>query len=153
MKIKQGLSYFFLMIAILKLLHVFFVFLWMGSLLLLTRFLGYLPKETPSVQLRLAKICRRVYVLVDFPSMLLALTCGILLLFLKEINFKAGWFHMKMTFTLLLIACDLVCGWQLAKRGHKPSTATALPYQIFHGITALCFLAVLVSIYILKIRV
>ncbi|MFZ0564646.1 MAG: CopD family protein [Chlamydiales bacterium] len=130
------------MLAFLKLLHVVFIFSWMGSLLMLTRFLGYQTKEAPEI----GAISKRIYFRIDLPSMILAVTTGLILLFVNGVNFKAGWIHMKLTFAFFLIVCDLVCGWEIAKSSRKSRWV----YQVLHGMTALFLFMVLFSIYILK---
>lgn len=138
--------------AILKLLHVLFVFVWVGSLLALTRLLTYQAKEAPDVQLKLGKILRRMYCLIDFPSMVLAVGFGLTLLFLKDMNWKAPWLHMKLTFAFLLIVTDLVCGFSIYKHSKTAIAGRGIKYQILHGVAGLFFIGVLVAIYILKAR-
>ncbi len=136
--------------AILKLLHVLFVFIWIGSLLTLTRLLAYQAKETTDTQLKIGKILKRMYFVNDLPSMILAVGFGLALLFLKDINFKAAWLHMKLTFAFLLIICDIICGCLITKHSRKPIKGRGIGYQIFHGITGLIFIGILITIYILK---
>lgn len=128
--------------AFLKLLHVIFVFSWIGSLLTLTRLLGYQAKEAPDIGL----ISKRMYFRVDLPSMILAVGSGLVLLFLNGVDWKLGWIHMKLTFAFLLIICDLICGWQILSLNRRPKWV----YQMLHAMTALFLIMVLISIYILK---
>lgn len=132
--------------ATLKLLHVLFIFIWIGTLLTLSRLMGYLAKEPPLVQQRVAALTRRMYLLIDLPSMLIAVILGLCLLFLKDMNWKAPWLHMKLTFAFLLIVCDLITGWKIVGRVvDKP-----MGYKILHGLIGLLFIGVLIAIYILK---
>ncbi len=132
--------------ATLKLLHVLFIFVWIGTLLTLSRLMGYLAKEPPLVQQRVAALTRRMYLLIDLPSMLIAVSLGLCLLFLKDTNWKAPWLHMKLTFAFLLIVCDLATGWKIAGRVvDKP-----VGYKILHGLIGLLFIGVLIAIYIMK---
>lgn len=134
---------------ILKFLHVLFIFIWMGGLLMLTRMLGYLSKESDATFQAMNRINKRIYFFIDLPSMILAVTFGLLLLFLKDMNWKAPWLHMKLMFAFLLIVCDITCGCLIAK-GKRRSRVF---YQILHGLTGLFLIGVLVAIYILKQRV
>ena len=136
--------------AVLKLLHVLFIFVWIGSLLTLTRLLAKLAKESDLVQERVIKILRRFYLLVDLPSMALAVVFGLCLLFLKDTNWKAPWLHMKLTFAFLLIVCDLICGRQIAKHSRTMIPGRGVSYQILHGVAGLLFIGVLVAIYVFK---
>ena len=132
--------------ATLKLLHVLFVFVWIGSLLTLSRLMGYLAKESVVVQHRVAYLARRMYLLIDLPAMLIAIALGLSLLFLKETNWKAPWLHMKLTLAFLLIVCDLATGWRIV----RGVVDKAMGYKILHGLAGLFFIGVLVAIYILK---
>lgn len=136
--------------SLLKLLHVLFIFVWIGGLLTLTRLMGYHSKQTPEVQLALGKIYRRMYLFVDLPSMCLAVILGILLFILKKVDFHAGWCHMKLTFAFLLIISDLIAGRQAIKLSKQTIGGKGVGYKILHGLTALFLIATLFSIYILK---
>ena len=128
--------------AILKLLHVFFVFIWIGTLLTQTRFLGYLVKEIPSIQERIMKIVKKVYFLVDLPAMLLTIATGIVLLLFKEdINWKAPWLHIKLTLVFLLIICDLITGKVITKHARTLLQGKQAGYLILHTLIALILVA------------
>jgi putative membrane protein len=134
----------------LKLLHILFVFVWMGSFLTLTRLMGYQSKEEEFTQLRFARIYKRMYLFVDLPSMILAIGLGVALLVLKGVDFKAAWFHMKMTFVVFLLICDFLMGRSIFHLTKKPIKGSGVKYKILHGVTALCLIAILFSIYVLK---
>ena len=139
--------------ASLKLFHLFFLFVWMGSLLALTRFLGYLPKEEPSVQNRILRILRRTYLMIDLPSMSLSLILGVLLFIAKGVDFSQGWLHMKLTFVAFLIVCDIVTGRSILRLSRENKSCRGVRYKILHGVTALSLIALLVSVYIVKNKV
>ncbi|MCH9626646.1 MAG: hypothetical protein S4CHLAM2_02720 [Chlamydiales bacterium] len=132
--------------AILKLFHVLFVFIWIGSLLMLTRMLGYQAKESDTLFQAMNRINKRIYFFIDLPSMVLAVAFGLCLLFLKDTNWKAPWLHLKLTFAFFLIICDSICGCWIAQGKRR----SRLVYQVFHGLTGIFLIAVLVAIYILK---
>jgi len=113
---------------------------------MLTRMLGYQSKESDETFQAMNRINKRIYFFIDLPSMLLAVTFGLILLFLKDIDWKAPWLHLKLTFAFFLIICDVICGTLIAK-GKRRSRVV---YQIFHGITGIFFIVVLIAIYILK---
>lgn len=136
-------------IIFIKLLHVLFIFIWIGSLLTLTRLLGYLAKEEPSVQIRLAKICKKMYFFVDLPSMILSVAFGIIYLYYATFGQSLGWFHMKLTFAVGLIVCDIICGKMIFNLGKK-NPKSALKYKILHGVTALLLIGTLASIYLVR---
>lgn len=136
--------------TILKLFHVLFLFIWIGSLLSLTRFQGYLSNEEVSVQTRLAKLCRRMYLIIDMPSMIISIVLGIILFIYTPLKSPLGWFHMKLTFTVGLIICDIICGRMIHKIYKFGFTNARIKYKILHSITALMLIGVLTSIYIVR---
>lgn len=138
--------------AILKFFHVLFVFIWVGTLLSLTRFLKYQSKENAETQKNIGKILKRMYFTVDLPAMIFAVGSGLALLFLKETNWKAPWLHMKLTLVFFLIITDIICGWSIAVHRQKPIQKMGTAYQILHGITGMLLIGILIAIYILKNR-
>lgn len=136
--------------TIIKVLHVLFIFVWIGNLLCLTRFLGYLCKEDPATQIRLAKICKRMYLFADLPSMILAIVLGLVLLYYVQFGQSLGWFHMKMTFALLLIICDIVCGKMIFTINKQGFATSCVKYKILHSLTALMLIGTLISIYVVR---
>lgn len=135
---------------ILKLVHFLSLFSWVGSLLSLTRLLGYLAKEEKSVQQRFIRIFRRMYFFIDLPSMILALASGISLLFLKDVNMKAAWFHMKMTFAVLLVIADIYTGVSIARLKNRFVEGSGIKFKVLHGLAALLLILILISVTILK---
>lgn len=136
--------------TVLKMLHVLFLFVWIGSLLSLTRFLGYLPQEESLVQTRLAKLCKRIYLFVELPSLILAVVLGLILLIPLKFGPSAGWFHMKMTFAVALVICDIICGRFVFKADAGLIPQKAIKYKILHGVTALMLIGALSSIYLVR---
>lgn len=136
--------------TLLKILHVLFVFMWIGSLLTLTRFLGYLSKENVEVQKSLLNIFRRFYFFIDLPSMVLTIVLGIILFIVKKVGFTQGWVHMKLTFTFLLVICDIITGRAICRLQNKPLVGKGTQYKILHALTALFLIGIIVSIYLFK---
>src|SRR6185503_12923150 len=95
--------------AYIKLFHLLFLFLWMGTLLMTTR-MAALPAQHSSLQ-----SWRRLYFLVDLPSMCLAIFTAVALMLSKHISMAQPWLHMKLTCAFLLVACDLSVGALLLK--------------------------------------
>lgn len=129
----------------LKVLHLLFLFLWMGSLLILTRLAASAFSEEEFVQKRFLALCRRFYLRVELPAMLFALVTGIAFFFYKGVSFKQGWLHMKLTFAFILVVTDILFG-----RALIAEKKSALKFKIFHIIAAFSLLAILISVYILK---
>ena len=133
-----------------KFFHILFVWLWTGTLIGLTRFLGYHAKQPPVTKRALLRIYRRIYFFIDLPCMCLGLTFGIILFIMKGASFKGGWFHMKLTFVAVLIACDLLTLRSLYSLALRPLQGKGIRYKILHGLSALSLVAILFSIYVIK---
>lgn len=132
--------------AFLKLFHVLCVFIWIGCLLALTRLMIYQVKESVEVQVRLSSIYKRMYFFIDLPAMVLAIVSGIALFFIKKVDWSGGWLHMKLTFVVFLIACDVVMAFQI----QRPIVGKGVGYKVLHGLVLLFLILTLASIYILK---
>lgn len=135
---------------LLKIVHLFFVFVWIGSLLILSRLLTYFHRETPEVQTRLALIFRKMYLFVDLPSLILTVVSGLILFTLTTFGPSLGWFHMKITFVLLLIVADIFLGKEIIKLQTKPITGKEVRYKILHYIIVLFLIGTLCSIYAVR---
>lgn len=84
--------------AIVKMIHLLFLFGWMAALL-----------ATIVTQ------NRKIYFGIDLPCMVLALTTGLILLQFATFGSSKGWFHMKITFATLLVITDLLIGFYKVK--------------------------------------
>jgi putative membrane protein len=133
-----------------KFFHVFFVILWMGSLFVITHLLTYLSKEEALFQRKLSKIYHRLHAWVDLPAMCVVLGLGLFLAFTKGVDFKAGWFHMKMTFMLVLVTCDLTTFFSLRKLNLNEMPYQGKRFKVIYWITIFALLGVMASLYIVK---
>lgn len=138
--------------AIIKLLHVTCVFIWVGNLLMLSRFMGYQVKEEPAVQMRLAAIYQRIYYFVGLPTMCLSMLFGFILLSGVDLSYRPGWLHMKITFILLMFLLDMWCGRLVSQLNEKPDTGRGAKYKAFHGIAGLALIGILCSVYVVRDR-
>lgn len=136
---------------ILKLIHVLFLFIWIGSLLTLSRFIGYIPKEEEAVQRRLIAISKRMYHFIELPSMIIAIISGLYLIKFASFGPKLGWFHSKLTFAILLIASDLLLGKMIRNLTKTLALdGKTLKYKLLHAFSALMLIGVLSSIYLMR---
>lgn len=133
-----------------KLFHVLFVFIWVGNLLALTRLMGYQVKLDPNAQMSMAPIYKRMYYFIGLPSMILAVSLGVVLLARIDPDKIPAWVVLMTLFSAPLIACDLITGFYITELNQKPETGRGIKYKILHGMTGLCLIAILASIYLLK---
>lgn len=126
-----------------KVIHITSLILWLGTLfvlLFLLAFAGTWWPERVVLQGTVKKMMNRV----DLPLMIIAITTGaVLLSFQQSAPFKEGWFHMKMTALLGLVAIDSVL--RMYKTSVPQTTA-----RILLGLFVFCLLCALTSIYVIK---
>jgi uncharacterized membrane protein len=124
-----------------KFFHVFFLFLWLGSLVML---FNWLKIKANGLE------CRKHYFSFQLPCMLIAIFLGIFLLINSPEKLKQGWFHMKLTGALALIVCDIWSGRQsviYARTGHYKSQKLGAVVRV---LTFVFLLLTLAAIYVIK---
>ena len=119
--------------------HILSLFLWIGSLVSMTRVLSSADGEPDLVRARLATTARKLYRVVASPWMGIAVLTGALLIVLYPQNwqaqdmaisgthwlFKQGFFHAKLTGVLVLLALHFTLGARIrrAERDGRPRPA------------------------------
>jgi len=136
--------------AFVKLLHVLFVFIWVGNLLALTRLLGYHNKLDDAAQLQMGKIYRRMHLFVGLPCLALAFLFGSVLILQIDQEKGLSWFILKLIFASGLILCEFICGHFISLLTDKTDHSRGVKYKVLHGVCGLLLIGVLTSIYILK---
>jgi putative membrane protein len=133
--------------AFLKVFHIFFLFLWLGSLFFLSRLLARIDRVEKRVHEEMIPLLQKIYWTTELPSMCIVIVLGLALFMIKGVSLmKGGWFHMKLTFALLLIVTDILMGRALFKPGRKKSSY----FYTLHILALFFFFLILVSIYIIK---
>ena len=94
-------------IQVVKLIHVASLLIWLGSLCVLIQLIRRGSRWASLSEDSLQELYRKIYLSIDLPFFISAIGTGIFLFLCKDVNAKAGWFHMKMTGMLLLVLCDL----------------------------------------------
>jgi putative membrane protein len=138
--------------AFVKFFHVLAGFMWVGTLLMLTRLMGYHVKENPQTQERLAALYKRMYYFVGMPTMAVALVLGLVLLTQVDWTYRPGWFHMKLLFIVCMVLLDAQCGRFVSRLNEGPDSSRGVQYKIFHGLTGLTLIAILLSLYVVRDR-
>ena len=133
-----------------KALHLLAVFMWIGTLLSLTRLMGYHVKEDVETQKRLVRIYRRMYLLVQLPSMIVVIVLGLVLIAKLNLDYKPGWFHMKLTFVTGLVLCDIACYRCIVGLQAATDHGRGVKYKILHGVTGLVLMGIIVSIAVVR---
>jgi len=125
------------LLNVVKALHVLSAILWLGTLFILQ----LLPHKR-LLHTGFHHVIKKIYRYVDLPSLLVLLATGGIMLYYNNIDFKAAWFHTKMTGAFLLIVSDI---WTFARiRKEKPFSMYPL---ILYVVSILCVLS---AIYLMR---
>ena len=123
-------------------LHIIGIVMWVGGLLVLTRFFKLFTAAIPKDE-SLAKLLGRIYYGYVVPGFLLALITGIVQLSYRGAQFylAQGWFHAKLGLVLLLIVVTAVSFYDL-KKVRSGKTLSRARVAALHGIVGLVLLVV-----------
>lgn len=133
--------------------HVVGFVIWVGSLLDLTRILGYHVKEEIAVQERLSRIEFRMFWFVSTIGMALTIIFG-LLCFMSGggiaayLQSPAKWFHVKLTLVFVMIVIHFVFGRYLMELRASPRIMKPVRFKILHGLTGLVFIGILIMVLV-----
>lgn len=132
-----------------KIIHLLAVFSWMAALFYLPRLFVYHVANKDKEQFVSVVITqeRRLYFAIAVPAMALVLLSGIGLIVLNSSVLKDGWFHMKLSFVILLLIYHHICGFYV-KRFSKGIEVkkTSKYFKIFNEIPTVLLLGIVVPL-------
>ena len=131
-----------------KVFHFIFVFIWVGSLMNLTRMM--IKHHSYDLQTRevLAGLYSRSYYYMQLPCMLMGVTLGMVLIAQLDQTKSLGWFHMKLAFAMGMIMCDVLCSRFVQKIRDEEGGSKG--YGMVHGISGLLLLGIAISLYVVR---
>lgn len=133
-------------------LHVLCVVTWVGNLFALTRLLATYPKLSKEAQKPVLELCQKMSRFIGFPTMCGAVTFGMILIADVNFGYKPGWFHMKLTFILVMIICELMAGRFVASLSEGISFGNALRAKLVHIFSGIALIGIISSLYIVRDR-
>ncbi|MCP5464092.1 MAG: CopD family protein [Deltaproteobacteria bacterium] len=133
--------------------HIVFFIIWAGALLDLTRILGYHVKEELPVQQRLSAMEFRMFWFVATPGMVVTILMGLFAFFSGggvQTYFGSGalWFHIKITFVLLLISVHFLLGKNIMKLRAQPEKLAPGRFKALHGLTGVFLIAIIIMVMV-----
>ncbi|MBW2961673.1 CopD family protein [Mesonia aestuariivivens] len=97
-----------------KSLHLIFVVTWFAGLFYIPRLFVYqieaFAKPSPDKEIlgeQLKIMAKRLWLIITWPSAILATIFAVLLLIIQPVWLQQGWMHVKLTFVVLLFAYHL----------------------------------------------
>lgn len=154
--------------AWIKAFHLVALFIWVGSLLGLSRMLGYHVRENEETRAALSRIEKRMYYFVCIPGGVLAIVTGLMLLFgvgregvgpmetfssylapRDAAGQPSTWyitFHVKLALVFALLGCDFYLGAQIRKLAAGSPPPGRVRFSILHGVIALILTAIVILV-------
>jgi len=133
-----------------KALHIMAVIAWMAGLLYLPRLFVYHCDTTVGAadSERFKVMERKLYRGIMNPSMLIALTLGIWLLYLQPAWLSQGWMHAKLTLVVLLIGYHHMCGAMLKRFAADANTRSHVFYRWFNEAPVLALVGIVLLVVV-----
>lgn len=136
----------------LKWLHVLGMVIYAGGFLALTRLVGHAVRfESAQSREDAYRIFKRMHKFVDWGGLAIMVGTGLYILLADPAGkayLKQGYFHMKLTFVILLLVCDIVFTkklFSLQAAGPQPKKAL---FMALHGVAGLLLVGTLVSVFV-----
>lgn len=130
--------------------HVIAVISWMAGILYLIRLFVYHAMETEAiVRTRFKEMERKLYTVITFPAMVVAVLLGLAMIGLQPGLLQMGWLHAKLTFVAALVGVTLYCGRLVYAFDRDVHHHTSRFYRFFNEVPTLLMI-VIVLLVILK---
>ena len=138
-----------------KLLHVLGMVVYVGGFMALTRLTGKaVLYETEASRADSYRMYRRMHLFADWIGLAIMLICGLLLLIADPWSkdyMKQGYFHMKLTFFLGILICDVIFSrllfFRMRPDGPQPKKAI---FAALHGTAGLMLIGALVAVFVIR---
>jgi putative membrane protein len=128
--------------------HVFSVILWMGSLLVLSSFLGLVADEVGVSKERFLVAANRLMIFSANGGALATIAFGIWLIVLDPIVLRQGWLHIKLALVFVIIVMHFRLYQRIKALQSEPSAASRAEFAMTHGILSLLLLGILLLVFL-----
>jgi putative membrane protein len=128
--------------------HVFSVVLWMGSLLVVSSFLGLVADEVGVSKERFLVAANRLMIFSANGGGLATIGFGLWLILLDPVVMRQGWFHVKLALVFLIIVMHLRLYRRIRGLQSEPSAASRAEFAMVHGILSLLLLGILFLVFV-----
>jgi len=141
---------------VLKWIHVLGMVIYAGGFLALTRLMGHAVRfESEQSRRDAYRVFRRMHKFVDWGGLFLLLLAGLWLLVWDPLGknymrHETGYFHMKLTFVLVLIVTDALFSRKLFALRAEGEQPKATFFRIIHGVSALMVLLAILAVYVVR---
>lgn len=136
-------------LAYVKALHIIFIVTWFAGLFYMVRLFVYFCEAQKKENIEKAILShqykimmKRLWYIITWPSMILAVTFGCWLLIAQTDLFGQPWMHAKLVFVLLLIAYHHMCGAIYKKFKKDIVTTTSAKMRLWNEVATLLLFAI-----------
>ncbi|VEG90198.1 protoporphyrinogen oxidase HemJ [Legionella spiritensis] len=135
---------------VIKAFHIIAMVAWFAGLFYLPRLFVYHSGARDKISLDRFKVMeRRLYYGIMWPSALITILLGILLLHYNwHYYLHAGWMHTKITLVILLAGYHLTCGHFVKTFSCGGNTRSDTFYRVFNEIPTLFLIAIVLLVVI-----
>jgi putative membrane protein len=124
--------------------HLFGVILWLGSLLVIARFLARVPDEVGVAKERFIVAAKRMFELGCNLGAAAGVAFGIAMIVLDPEVLRHGWFHVKLLLVIVLIVYHIRFYRRIIYLEDNPSAATAREFRAIYAAVSALMLGILV---------
>jgi putative membrane protein len=131
-----------------KVTHIIFFVSWMAGLLYLPRLFVYHCKVKPESEASslFIKMERRLLFLIMYPSMIVTLTSGIILVLVQQHLLYSGWLHTKLFLVLGLVIYHLLMGKRYKAFATNSNKKSACYYRIVNEVPTLILILIVIMV-------
>jgi len=131
--------------------HLLGLILYVGGFLALSRWLAKAVRfESADARTEAYRVLVRMHKFVDWPGLGMAVLTGLYMLMVgnKHMGYmREGYFHIKLTFVLVLVVCDVIVTKKLFALNGEGKQPSATPFRIIHGVSGLALIGILAAMY------
>ena len=127
-----------------KAMHLFMMVCWFAGIFYLPRLFVYHAQSDDQISLdRFHVMERKLYRGIMWPSMVLTLLFGGLMLWINPAWFSMGWMHAKLSLISILVVYHCYCGVCIQKFKDGTMNKSHVFFRIFNEIPVLILVAVI----------
>ncbi|HEY6418322.1 MAG TPA: CopD family protein [Candidatus Binataceae bacterium] len=123
-------------------LHLFGIIFWIGSLLLITRWLALVPDEVGIAKERFIVAAKRMFLGCNIGAAV-AIGFGVVLIILEPEVLVQRWLWAKLLLVAAMLFFHLRCYRRTGFLEDHPGEATRGEFMMMHGVVSLLLLAIL----------
>ncbi|HLP12264.1 MAG TPA: CopD family protein [Flavobacteriales bacterium] len=129
--------------TVIKSLHIVFVVTWFAGLFYIVRlYVNHteaLQKPEPDKTILVTqykKMERPLWIGITYPSMILTVTFGSIMLYMRPDLLYASYMHLKLTMVALLLVYHFYCGWLFKKYRNDDAVCSSFTLRILNEVAS-----------------